>query len=446
MPARCRRYVRNGGFVMLKKRLITRRRFLKGAGVAAGGMMFPSIVPSSVFGANAPSNRIVMGAIGTGSQGTGDLRGFLGKPEVQMAAVCDVDKNHRAQAKRYVDERYGNSDCATYNDFRDLLGRGDLDAVQIAIPDHWHGIIYVAAARTGVDIHGQKPLARSIRDGRAISDAVKRYGCVWQTGSQQRSDTRFRQACELVRNGRLGKVSKVEVGLPTGGTYPLQPVKPAPEGLDWDMWLGPAPWRPFCDFGDTGCHYQWRWLMDYSGGQLTDWAGHHIDIAHWGLDLEYTGPVEIEGAGVYPEDGLYNVPMEYNIECKYANGVTMNIANNAQIDQGVRWYGDRGWVFVKRGEIDANPKSILDEVIGPDEIKLILSRDHKQNFLDCVKSRRQTIAPVEVGHRSISVGLLGEIAMLTGRKIKWDPEKEEIIDDPGASALLGRSYREPWSL
>ncbi|KPK76741.1 MAG: hypothetical protein AMJ79_05560 [Phycisphaerae bacterium SM23_30] len=431
---------------MRKKRLITRRNFLKGAAATAGAAVFPAIVPSSVFGANAPNNRIVMGAIGTGSQGTGDLRGFLGKPEVQLVAVCDVDKKHRDQAKGYVDEHYGNNDCKAYLDFRELLGRGDLDAVQIAIPDHWHGVVSVSAARAGLDIHGQKPLARSIREGRAICEAVKRFGCVWQTGSQQRSDRRFRQACELVRNGRIGKVVKVEVGLPTGGSYPLQPVSPVPEGLDWIMWLGPAPWRPFCNFGDDGCHYQWRWIMDYSGGQLTDWAGHHIDIAHWGLDLEYTGPVEIEGTGVYPKDGLYNVPMEYNIECKYANGLTMIIANNTQVDQGIRWYGDNGWIFVNRSEIDANPKSILNEVITPDEIKLYVSRDHKQNFLDCVKSRKLTIAPVEVGHRSISVGLLGEIAMLTGRKIKWDPEKEQILNDPGASALLGRPYREPWIL
>ena len=429
---------------MSKEQKVTRRGFLRGVGAAAGGLVFPAIVPASVFGQNAPSNRIVMGAIGTGSQGTGDMRGFLGKPGVQMVAVCDVDANHRDQAKRIVDQRYRNSDCKTYGDFRELLARGDLDAVQIAIPDHWHGIIYVAAARAGVDVHGQKPLARTIRESRAICDAVERYGIVWQTGSQQRSDSRFRQACELVRNGRLGKIEKVEVGLPTGGAYPLQPVRPVPPGLDWDMWLGPAPWRPFCDFGDDGCHYQWRWIMDYSGGQMTDWAGHHIDIANWALDLDHTGPVEIEGAGEFPEDGLYNVPMRYHVECKFANGIPMTIANNTEIDQGVRWYGEKGWVFVRRGAIDANPKSLLDEVIGPDEIKLYVSRDHKQDFLNCVKSRREPIAPVEVGHRSISVALLGEIAMLTGRKIKWDPDKEEILNDPGASALLSRAFREPW--
>jgi predicted dehydrogenase len=219
-----------------------------------------------------------------------------------------------------------------------------------------------------------------------------------------------------------------------------------PDNLDWDFWLGPAPWRPYTDFGSGSVHWHWRWILDYSGGQLTDWAGHHIDIAHWGLDLERTGPVEIEGHGEYPEDGLYNAPYAYKFTCKYSGGVTMVVADNQQVKQGAKWYGERGWVHVNRGGLDAEPRSILDEVIGPDETRLYDSRDHKQNFLDCVKSRKETIAPAEVGHRSISVGLLGEIAMLTGRKIRWNPETEEIIGDPGASALLGRSYRQPWTL
>ena len=271
---------------------ITRRSFLSRIGAAAGAsFIVPTIVPASVFGANAPSNRIVMGAIGVGSQGTGDLQGFLSKPEVQTVAVADVDKGHRENAKRIVDERYGNKDCKTYHDFRELIGRGDLDAVQIAVPDHWHAIPAIAAARAGLDVHGQKPLARSIREGRAICDAVHRYGRVWQTGSQQRSDYKFRRACELVRNGHIGKILKIEVGLPTGGATDVKPIMPVPEGLDWDFWLGPAPKVPYRGVS----HWDWRWIMDYSGGQLTDWAGHHIDIAHWGMGWDYTGPVEIEG-------------------------------------------------------------------------------------------------------------------------------------------------------
>ena len=428
---------------MNEEKLTNRRSFLRGTVAAAGATVaLPTVVPATVLGSNAPSNRIVMGAIGVGSQGTGDMRGFLGKSEVQMVAVCDVDKGHLDNAKKIVDQKYGNSDCTAYKDFRKLIGRGDLDAVQLAMPDHWHAIPAIEAARAGLDIHGQKPLARSIREGRAICDAVHRYGRVWQTGSQQRSDYKFRRACELVRNGRIGKILKIEVGLPTGGGTDVKGVQKPPEGLDWDLWLGPAPYVPYRGV----VHWNWRWILDYSGGQLTDWAGHHIDIAQWGMGWDRTGPVEIEGAGNYPNEGLYNVPSEYKFTCKYADGIVMTVANNKHLTQGAKWYGETGWIHVNRGGLRASDEKILREEIGPNEIKLYESRDHKQNFLDCVKSRKLTICPAEVGHRSISVGLLGEIAMLTGRKVKWDPEKEEIAGDAEASALLGRSYREPWVL
>jgi len=428
---------------MKNTKQITRRSFLKGTAAIGGAAVgLPAIVPASVFGANAPSNRIVMGAIGVGSQGTGDMQGFLSKTEVQMVAVCDVDKSHRERAKKIVDDRYGNKNCTAYHDFRELIGRVDLDAVQLALPDQWHAIPAIAAARAGLDIHGQKPLARSIREGRAICDAVHRYGRVWQTGSQQRSDYKFRRACELVRNGRIGKILKVEVGLPSGGGTDVKDVMPIPERLDWNFWLGPAPYVPYRGVS----HWDWRWIMDYSGGQLTDWAGHHIDIAHWGMGFDYTGPVEIEGKGNYPTEGLYNVATQYKFDCKYADGTVITVADNKQITQGAKWYGEKGWIHVNRGGLNASDEKILREEIGPNEIRLYESRDHKQNFLDCVKSRELTICPAEVGLRSISVGLLGEIAMLTGRKIKWNPEKEEIIGDHQASALLGRSYREPWVL
>jgi len=323
-----------------------------------------------------------MGCIGMGGMGTGDMRGFLSKKEVQVVAVCDVDKSQRDKAKKNVDEKYKNNDCKTYLDFREVIARDDIDSLSLAMPDHWHSIPAVMGARAGKDIHAQKPLARTIAEGRAICDAVKRYGVIWQTGSQQRSERDFHRACELVRNGRIGKVTRVEVGLPTGGGSDNKPVQPIPEGVDWDFWLGPAPWVPYRGI----MHWNWRWMMDYSGGQLTDWAGHHIDIAHWGLDLERTGPVEIEGSGVYPRDGIYDVPMEYKFTCKYANGVVMTVANNKQIPQGTKWYGESGkWIYVKRGKLEANPASVLKEVIGPDEIKLYRSRNHRQNFLDCIK-------------------------------------------------------------
>jgi len=428
---------------MTKHRSLTRRGFLKGAAAAGAVVTLPAIVPSSVLGADAPSNKILMGAIGIGGMGRGDLGGFLGDSRVHYVGVCDVDAKNRDRAKKMVDDRYKNNDCKTYLDFRELLGRGDLNAVQTALPDHWHAIPAIAAAKAGCDIHGQKPFARSIREGRAMCNAVHRYGRVWQTGSQQRSDGRFRFACELVRNGRVGKVHRVEVGLPTGGGGGSTEAKPVPDGLDWQWWLGPAPWRPYQGFGP---HWNWRWIFDYSGGQLTDWCGHHVDIAHWGMGYDYTGPVEIEGKGVYPKEGLYDAPTEYNFTCKYKTGVEINVTNNKINPQGTKWIGDKGWVYVKRGRIDAEPKSLLQEKIGPGEIKLYNSGGHKRNFIDCVINRKLTICPAEVGHRSISVGLLGEIAMLAGRKIKWDPDTEQIIGDPGASALLVRSYREPWQL
>ncbi len=428
---------------MTKKTLLNRRGFIKTSALA-----FPAIVSASAMGADghtAPSNRIVMGCIGVGSQGSGNMRGFTRRSMAQIVAVCDVERKHREGAKRTVDERYENKDCKAYVDFRELIGRGDLDAVSLALPDHWHAVVSVAAAKAGLDIYGEKPLARSIRESRAICDAVHRYGRVWQTGSWQRSQKHFRHACELVRNEKVGKIKRVEVGLPTGGSTGIKPLKPIPDGLDWDFWLGPAQYRDYCDFGGNRCHWDWRWIMDYSGGQLTDWAGHHIDIAHWGLGFDHTGPIEIEGKGFYPDEGLYNAPYKYSFTCKYENGVTIDVSN--QNRGGAKWFGEDGWVWVDRGGIDSSDKNLLkDEAIGPNDIRLYNSTDHSQNFLDCVVSRQETITPVEAACRSISVGHLGEIAMLTGRKIKWNPETERIAGDPEASALLGRAYRKPWTL
>ncbi|MDH7599565.1 MAG: Gfo/Idh/MocA family oxidoreductase [Sedimentisphaerales bacterium] len=436
--------------------LLTRRELLRsGSMMAVAGLGLPYIVRASAIGRTgrpAASNRIVMAAIGTGSQGTSNLRAFLGFREVQVVAVCDVDRAHSGAAKRLVDQQYGNSDCRTYVDYRELLAKESLDAVSIALPDHWHAIVAVACARAGLDIYGEKPLARTIAEGRAICDAVKRYDRIWQTGSWQRSEAHFRRACELVINGRIGKVKYVEAGLPDGSDGPDVHLLPVPEGLDWDMWLGPAPYRPYQDFTSNGgrtVHYQWRWIMDYSGGQITDWAGHHVDIAHWGLGLEYTGPVEIEGQGVYPTRGIYDVPKAYRCRCRYANGIEIVVANASQLPHGMgtTWYGDLGWIHVDRGNrLIASDQRILLERIGPHEIHLYQSDDHFGNFLECVRTRRQTVTPAEVAHRSISVALLGEIAMLVGRRIKWDPHKEQIIGDPEAARLLSRPMRSPWHI
>jgi predicted dehydrogenase len=428
----------------------SRREFVKNsARIAAGALILPNIIPAKALGKGGftpPSDRVVMGAIGVGSQGTSNMNDFLElKNAVQFVSVCDVDSAHIARAKKIVDDTYKNKDCRTYGDFREFLEKEKLDAVSIALPDHWHGIIYTAAANKGMDVYGEKPICRTIEDGKAIVGAVKKNNIIWQTGSWQRSQPHFHHGAELAINGRVGKINYIEVGLPDGGKgIGTPPVKEVPPELNWEMWLGPALKVPYRGVS----HWDWRWILDYSGGQLTDWAGHHIDIANWGAGLEHTGPVEIAGSGVYPIDGIYNVPVEYDFLCKYANGINMRVANAARqrFGMGTTWYGDKGWIHVDRGErISASDPKILDEKIGDNEIKLYKSDNHWQNFVDCVKSRKPAIAPVEVAYRAISVALLGEIAMTTGETIKWDPDKEEITGSPRASRLLGRPYRQPWS-
>ncbi len=441
------------------KKALNRRSFLKnGVSVTAGFMGFPYIIRASALGKNgttSPGNRLTMAQIGCGSMGGSNLNAFLNmKSEVQVVAVCDLDVNHAKEKKRAVDQAYGNNDCRVYHDYRELLERESLDCVSHALPDHWHAAVTIACARHGIDMYGEKPFARSIGEGRAMCEAIKRYGLIWQTGSWQRSVQDFRHAAELVRNGRIGKVDYVEVGLPDGGIGPAPAIAKAPGHINWEMWLGSAPWRPYQHFNGKsggegrGPHWDWRWIMDYSGGQLTDWAGHHVDIAHWGLDLEHTGPVEIEGQGQYPEQGIYDVPYAYNFLCTYANGIKIRVANRSQLPhgQGPCWYGDRGWIHVNRGGLWASDPAILRETVGPNETKLYQSHSHHVNFVDCVRSRKETIAPAEVAHRSISVGLLGEIAMLTGQKLKWDPQQETFIGNDSAGRYLMRPYRSPWHL
>lgn len=432
---------------------VNRRNFLKTTvGFAAGFVGFPYIVPSSALGKAgtvAPSNRLTMAQVGCGSMGTGNMRSFLGIEGVQFVAVCDVDRNHANDRKSEVDNHNGNADCKIYADFREMLDREDLDCVSHALPDHWHAPITIACARKGIDMYGEKPFARSIKEGRAMCEAIDRYGLIWQTGSWQRSRGNFHKGAELVRSGRIGKVEYTEVGLPNGKPKgPNVQLLPAPENLDYEMWLGPAPWRPHQNFGRGSVHWDWRWIMDYSGGQLTDWAGHHIDIAHWGLGLDRTGPVEIEGQGQYPTEGIYDVPYAYDFTCTYANGVKIRVANASKQPKGMGacWYGDKGWIHVSRRGIWASDPAILREKIGPNEIHLYKSENHHKNFIDCVKSRKETIAPAEVAHRSISAGLLGEIAMLTGRKLRWNPDTEQFVDDDDANRYLMRSYRAPWHL
>ena len=424
---------------------ITRRQFMKAAGAAG-----PYVITSAALGAGgrpAPSNRVVMGCIGIGGMGTGNLKSFLHSSDVHMAAVCDVDSKRREAARKSVDGHYAKrgkkgayKGCAAYNDLRELIAREDIDAVAISTPDHWHVLPAIAAAKAGKDVYVEKPLTLTIAEGRALSDTVLRYGRVCQVGSQQRSEWRFRFACELVRNGRIGKLHTIRTGLPKGRTIRPQKPQPVPEGFDYDMWLGQAPWEPYTP---KRCHYNFRFIRDYSGGQVTNWGSHHNDIAQWGNGAERAGPVEIEGKGEFPRDGLYNVVLGFQFTCTYANGVKLICTTKSG---GVRFEGSDGWVYVNRGRIDAHPKSLLTSVIRPNEIHLYESRSHKRNFLDCVKTRAETVAPAEIGHRSASVCHLGNIAMLLGRKVKWNPECERFVNDPEADRMISRPMRAPWRL
>ncbi|MBM3311962.1 MAG: Gfo/Idh/MocA family oxidoreductase [Candidatus Aminicenantes bacterium] len=430
-----------------------RREFLRAVPVAAAGAAaFPTIVRASALGLNgstAPSERVVMAGVGYGMQGIPNMQAFLEKDEVRWVAVCDLDRDHLAQAADLVNKKYGAKDCATYADYRELLLRKDIDAVSIAVPDHWHAILSIASARNGWDIYGEKPLTHSLVEGRALCDAVKRYGRVWQTGSWQRSVENFYRAAELVRNGRLGKILRVEVGLPAGHydfarTFGQEKITPPPPELDYETWLGPAPAWPYCK---ARVHMNWRWNMDFGGGQLMDWVGHHLDIAHWGLGFDETGPVEVRGRGEFPATGIYTSALRYWVEAKYADGTPVILAGGYdEIQGGTKWIGEHGWVWVDRGGLETQPAHLVHEVIGPNETKLVRSRDHYQNFLDAVRSRGRTITPCEVAHRSASVGHLGVIAIETGRTIKWDPAAEKILGDPEAERLLGRAYRKPYAL
>jgi predicted dehydrogenase len=438
---------------MENKRSFCRRDFLKKAPLAlVGTAAFPTFIKASALGLEntvPPSDRIVMAGIGYGMQGGGNMRSFLGKTEVQWVAVCDLDDTHLREAQNIVNQRYGNKDCAVYKDYRKLFARGDLDAVSIAIPDHWHAIVSIDAVRTGLDVYGEKPFTHSLREGRALCNAIKRYGCVWQTGSWQRSEDNFHRACELVRNGRIGKIQRVEVGLPSGytdfaGTFGQEKIESPPPELDYETWIGPAPYARYCR---ARVHRNWRWNMDFGGGQLMDWIGHHLDIAHWGLGFDYTGPKEIWGKGDFPTTGIYNGATRYWVEALYPDDTLIVIAGGyPEIQSGTKWIGEYGWIWVDRGGFESQPAHLVKETIGPNEIRLHRNGDHYQNFLDCVKSRALTIAPSEVAHRSASVGHLGVIAIETGRKIRWEPAAEKIIDDPDAERLLCRSYRKPYQL
>lgn len=431
---------------------ISRRRLLKkAAGLCCGAVAFPYVVRSAALGKAGsvpPGRRITIGMIGVGGHGTAvNLRGFLAQPDAQVLAVCDVDKRRCERGREIVNSKYGNKDCSAYSDFREVLNREDIDAVMISTPDHWHVPISLAAARKGKDICCEKPTL-TISEGRILSETIDRYGRIFQMSTEDRSIYMYHRMAELVRNGRIGDLHTIRVGLPAGWRTRADKGKsrepqPVPEGFDYDMWLGPAPFAPYVP---GRCHWSFRWILDYSGGQLTDWGAHLVDTAQWGNDTERTGPVEIEGKGVFPEHHLYNTATEYHIKYRYADGVTMYVTSGRV---GIRFEGTGGWVGNTgwRGALQAEPESILSSKIGPGEIHLYTEPEGEhRNFLDCVKTRKEPYFPAEIGHRCCSVLHLGNISMLLGRKLKWDPDKECFPEDDEANRMLSRALRSPWHL
>jgi predicted dehydrogenase len=369
-----------------------------------------------------------------------------GKLNCTAAALCDVDSTVLASAASRV-EKAGNKPQVD-GDYRRMLDRKDLDAIVVSTPDHWHALMAIDACRAGKDVYCEKPLTLFVTEGRRMVEVARETGRIMQTGSQQRSDDRFRQACELVRNGKLGQIKQVLVGIPKPNYPPLAKAVPdsdPPSELNYDLWLGPAPLRPY---NANRVHYNFRFFFDYSGGQMTNFGAHHLDIAQWGLGMDDTGPVAIEGTGTYPaEKHLCEVTNTCRVTYTCANGVQIILGQQQKdIPDAVTFVGEKGKIHVTRGKITADPTELLKTELTSSDIRLPVSKDHYANFLDCIKSRERPICDVEIGHRTATVCHLGNISLRLGRKVQWDPAKEQIIGDADAAAMLTRPYREPWKL
>ncbi len=422
--------------------LVTRRQFLRRAGVA--GLAVPSIVPASLFGADAPGKKITIGFIGVGSHGTEwNLQKYLKLPEARVIMVCDVDGYRMRKAKAIVDSHYDNEDCAMSKDFRDVLARKDIDAVMISTPDHWHTLISVMAARAGKDVQCEKPTL-TIEEGKFLIQTIRRLGRVFQTSTEDRSLPEYHRMAELVRNGRIGKLQRIEVILPRQPDVPGDPTpQPIPPDLDYEMWLGPAPFAPYTK---DRLHFNFRWISDYSGGIITDWGTHLFDTAQWANDTERTGPVEIEGTGTYWQGGLYNTVKDYDVTYRYANGVVMTCKPGTPSIKFIGtegWIGNTGW----RAPVQASSPEILNSTIGPNELHLYTNpRGEHDDFVRCVKSRKDPYFPVDIGHRVSTVCHLANISIRLGRKLKWDPQAERFPDDEEANKMLTRPMRSPWTL
>ena len=436
---------------MASRRGTNRREFIRQTGrtiFGVGlGLALPNIFLNRTKAATGqnPSELIRLGFIGLGLQGRQHLR-VLAKHAV---ALCDVDHDRIAAARAEVEKATGRL-CTTYTDYRKLLEDSSVDAVVISTPDHWHALQVAHACEAGKDVYCEKPLTLTVHEGRVLVKVVHRTGRVLQTGCQQRSDAKFRFACQLVRAGRLGRLKLIRVGIP-GVNFPgpdpsKLPKPPVPDSdpppeLDYDFWLGPAPKRPY---NVLRVHYNFRFFWDYSGGQLTNWGTHHLDIVQWALGADDSGPVTIEGRARYHAQRWYEVPEWCEVTYKYADGTTVICSNDNKL--GVQFEGEKGIIYVNRGTLLAEPEELLEPLGEQTPPALPVSRDHHQNWFEAIKTRQQPIGNVVVGHRSATVCHLGNIAILTGRKIRWDPVDEKIIDDSEAAKMLSRPYRHPWQL
>jgi len=421
---------------MLVDKGMTRRDFLKRTGAVAGaGLAFPTIITGPALGAAdvpAASERVRLGFIGVKNRGMQNLRPLM----KHAVAVCDVDKVVLAAAKEAVEK--ANGSCAAYTDYRKLLESKDIDAVVISTPDHWHALQTIHACQAGKDVFCEKPLSLTIHEGQAMVKAARRYNRIVQTGSQQRSGSEFILGRELIRSGRIGKVHTVRVGIP-GVNFkgPAVPNSAPPPELDFDFWLGPAPERPY---NEKQVHYNFRFFWDYSGGQMTNWGAHHLDITQWYLGMDESGPVSAVGTAVYNTERLYEVPESFEVTYKYPNGVTLICGRNEK--GGATFEGDKGTLFVNRGKLELTPGELLTEAVPKNNAE----GAHYANWLDCIKSRKLPTTDVAIGHRSATVCHLGNLAIRTGRPVTWDPAKEQIIGDTEQAKRLHYAYRSPWKL
>jgi len=445
---------------MQKHKAISRRGFLQTAtGAAIGAIGFPCIVRSSALGkagAVPAGSRITVGCVGVGPQGTGVMGNFLAQKDARVVAVCDLKKPAREQACNLVNKHYQNEDCATYQDFRELIARNDIDVVSIATTDHWHVLVSLAAARAGKDIYLEKPMGLSVAEDQALRETCRRYGTIFQFGTQQRSSRDFRFACELALNKRIGKLHTINVWSPGSASGGSPAPAPEPDWIDYNMWLGPAPYTPYTK--DRCSNALWWFISDYALGFIAGWGVHPLDIALWGGAEKLACLVEIEGKGVWPDPaGVCDTAMNWNVVLKYDSGVTMNFTGcpypdewrkryGRTTDHGTAFEGAEGWVHVDRSGINAHPKELLQTEFGPNEIRLTESNNHARNLLDCVKSRAQTICPIDAAVQADIVCQISDIAIRLEQKLRWDPAKERFVNNDAANRRLVRSMRSPWRL